>query len=91
MEFPPLWSGGRFSKVPKLYGPFSGVTISSVSQERRGFKASNFAGSLLFDTLKACSKFGSPEQAVGRFINGFLGPKRFRGSRETGPCPQSQY
>ena len=25
----------RFSKVPKLYGPFSGVTIPFVSQERR--------------------------------------------------------
>ena len=86
MEFPPLWSGG-----PKLYGPFSGVTISSVSQGRRGFKASNLKGSLLFDTLKTCLKSGSPEQAVGRFINGFSGTKRFRDSRETGPWLQSQY
>ena len=30
--------GTRFSKVPKLYGPFSGVTIPFVSQERKGFK-----------------------------------------------------
>ena len=27
--------GGRFSKVPKLYGPFSGVKIPFRSQERR--------------------------------------------------------
>ena len=27
--------GARFSKNPKLYGPFSGVTIPFVSQERR--------------------------------------------------------
>ena len=27
----------RFSKVPKLYGPFSGATIPFLSQERRGF------------------------------------------------------
>ena len=27
--------GGRFSKVPKLHGLFSGVMIASVSQERR--------------------------------------------------------
>ena len=32
--------GARFSKVPKLYGPFSGVTIPLLSQERRGFKSS---------------------------------------------------
>ena len=49
-----LYSGARFSKVPKLYGPFSGVTISFVSQERRGFKLSNFTVILLFVTLKTC-------------------------------------
>ena len=71
--------------VPKLYGPFSGVTIPSVSQGRRGFQSSNFTVSLLFVTLKTCLKFGSPEQAVGRFTNGLSGPKRFRDFRETGP------
>ena len=35
-------AGARFSKVPKLYGPFSGVTIPFVSQERRVFKSSDF-------------------------------------------------
>ena len=46
--------GARFSKVPKLYGPLSVVTIPSLSQERRGFKSSNFKVSLPFGTLKAC-------------------------------------
>ena len=44
--------GARFSKVAALYRPFSGVTISFVSQERRGFKSSNFTVILLFVTLK---------------------------------------
>ena len=47
-------TGGRFSKVPKLYGPFSGVTIPFVSQERRGFNSSNFTVIFLFVTLKTC-------------------------------------
>ena len=49
-----LIPGARFWKVPKLYGPFSGVTIPSVSRERRWFKSSNFTDSLLFVTLKTC-------------------------------------
>ena len=47
-------SGARFSKVPKLYGPFSGVTIPFLSQERRGFKLSNFTIIFLFVSLKTC-------------------------------------
>ena len=77
--------GGRFSKVPKLDKPFSGVTIPFVSQERRGFKASNFTVILLFATLKKCQKIGFPKQAVVSFSNGFSGPKSFRDFRETGP------
>ena len=46
--------GGRFSKVPKLYGPFSGVTIPFVTQERRAFNQSNFTVTFLFVTLKEC-------------------------------------
>ena len=46
--------GARFSKVPKLYGTFSGVTIPSLSQEQRGFKSSNFTVSSLLATLKTC-------------------------------------
>ena len=48
----PVSPGARFSKVPKLYGSFSGVTIPSVSQDRRGLKSSNFTFNLLFVTLK---------------------------------------
>ena len=44
--------GARFSKLPKIYGPFSGVTIPFVSQERRGFKSSKFTVIFLFVTLK---------------------------------------
>ena len=46
--------GARFSKVPKLYGPFSGVTIPFVAQERRGFKSSNFTDMFLLVNLKTC-------------------------------------
>ena len=46
--------GGRFSKVPKLYGPFSSVTIPFVSQERRGFNSSNFTVIFCFVPLKTC-------------------------------------
>ena len=59
--------GARFSKVSKLYGPFSGVTIPSVSQEWRGLKSSNFTVILLVVTLKTCLKIGFPEQVVGSF------------------------
>ena len=41
------YPGACFSKVPKPYGPFSGVTIPFVSQERTGFKSSNFTVSQL--------------------------------------------
>ena len=68
--------GARFSKVPKHYGPFSGVTIPFVSQERTGFKSSNFAVILFFVTLKTCQKIGVPKQAVASFTNGFSGLSR---------------
>ena len=48
------WPGGRFLKVPKLYGPFSGVTIPFVTVERRAFNSSNFTVIFLFVTLKIC-------------------------------------
>ena len=47
-------AGARFWKVPKPYGPLSAVTILFVSQERRGFKSSNFIVIFLFATLKTC-------------------------------------
>ena len=69
-------TGARFSKVPKLSVRFLGVEIPSVSQERRGFKSSNFTVILLFVTLKTCQKIGFPKQAVGSFTNGFSGLSR---------------
>ena len=45
---------GRFSKVPKLCGPFSGVTIPLATQEWRAFNSSNFTVICLFVTLKTC-------------------------------------
>ena len=65
-------SGTRFSKVPKLYGPFC---ISRTDLKNGGF---------LFVTLKTCQRIGFPKQAVASFINGFSGPKRYRDFRETG-------
>ena len=59
---------------PFLESPFSGVTIPFVSQERRGFKLSNFTVTFLFVTLKTRSKIGFPKKAVGTFTNGFSGP-----------------
>ena len=72
------YSGARFSKVPKLYGPFLGVLIRFVSQERSGLKSSNFTVIFIFVTLKTRLKIGFPKQAVGSFTNGFSGPKSFR-------------
>ena len=46
--------GGRFSKVPKLYGPFSGVAHPFVTQERKAFNSSNFKVIFLFVTFKTC-------------------------------------
>ena len=40
--------GAGFSKVPKFYRSFSGVILPFVSQERRGFKSSNFKVIFLF-------------------------------------------
>ena len=77
--------------LPKSLGYFnSGASIPSVSQERIEFKSSNFTVSLLFVTLTTCQKIGFPEQAVGRFTNGFSGPESFRDFRETGPRPEGR-
>lgn len=47
-----LGPGAPFSKVPKLFGAFSGVKIPLVSQERIGFKSSNFTDMFLLVSLK---------------------------------------
>ena len=57
----PLGPRARFSKVTKLYGPFSGVTIPFVSQERREFNTSNFTVIFSFCYLKNTLKDPSPK------------------------------
>ena len=82
--------GGRFLKVPKLDKPFSGVTIPFVSQERRGFKASNDTVILLFVTLKTCQKIGFPKQAVQcQFHKWLFGPEKFSGLSRNRPLDKS--
>ena len=82
---PVLTSEARFSKVPKLYGPFSRVAVPFVSQERRGFKSSNFTVLFLFVPLKAFQKMGFPKQAVGSFTNWSFWPEKFSGLSRNGP------
>ena len=77
--------GGVSSKVPKLYRPFSGVTIPFVSQERREFNSSNLTVIFVFVTLKTCQKIGFPKQVVGNFTCGFLGPKSFWDFKKRAP------
>ena len=44
-----------FLETPKtICGPFLGVAIPFVSQERRGFRSSNFTVILLLVILKTC-------------------------------------
>ena len=56
----------RFSNVPKLYGPFSGVTIPFVSQDQKGFKSSNFTVIFLFVKQGKRSAFQNKRLAVSQ-------------------------
>ena len=75
--------GARFSKVPKLYGPFSGVTIPFLSQERRGFIKvvklhSHFAFCYLENMLK-----DRPSKISGwQFLKWLFGPENVFGTFE---------
>ena len=69
-------AGARFSKVPKLYGLFLGVTIPFVSQERREFKSSNFTVISLFSYLSKTSGW--------QFYKWLFGPKKFSGLSRNG-------
>ena len=48
------YSGACFSKVSKLFGPFTGTTIPFISSQRRGSKPSLFAILFVFLTTKTC-------------------------------------
>ena len=63
--------GGRSSKVPKLFGSFSGVKILSVSYGRRHLRPSNFTIMLLFVVLKISLKNSLSKQSNGRFVKVF--------------------
>ena len=78
--------GARFSKVPKLYGAFSGVTIPFVSQERRGLH-SYFSFCCLENMLKDWLSKTSGWQ----FHKWLFGPEKFSGlSRNRPLAPVSQ-
>ena len=78
-------AGACFSKVPKLYGPISGATISLISSQHRGSKPSNFAILLVFSTLKRRWEISFWKQADCSLTSGFSGQKTSRDFRETGP------
>ena len=83
-----LWyrPGARFSKVPKLYGPFLGVAIPFVSQERRGFlKGVKLHCHLDFCYLENMSK-GRFSKTSGCQVHKWLfGPEKFSGLSRNGP------
>ena len=75
-------TGSRFSKVPKLYGPFSGVTIPFVSQERRRFKSSNYTVLFFFFKHVKRSAFQNKRLAVSQMASG---SEKFSGLSRNGP------
>ena len=80
----PLGSGARFSKVPKLYGAFSGVTIPFVSQERRGFNSSNFS-CFSFCCLENMFKDRLSKTSGWQFHKWLFGPEKFSGLSRNEP------
>ena len=82
------WSGARFSKVPKLFGPISCDRILFVSSKRRRLEARNFAAIFIFIPFTTYEKTRFTEYAGRNFTNGFSGPKTYRDFRETGPWPE---
>ena len=77
--------GARFSNVPKLYGSFSGVTVPFVSQERRGFKSSNFTVIFSFCYLKNMLKNQLSKTSGWQFHTWLFGPEKLSGRSRNGP------
>ena len=69
----------RSLKVPKLYRPFSGVTIPFASQEQRGFKSSNFTVLFVFVALKNMLKDQLSKASGLQFHKWLFRPKKFSG------------
>ena len=76
-----LWSGPRFSKIPKLFERILGDIVSS---KRRRLEARNFAVILIFVPFTTYEKTSFSEKAGRSLKNGFSGPNIFRDFRETG-------
>ena len=76
-----LLTGACFSKVPKLFGRFSGDIILFVSSKRRCSMSRNFAVILIFIPFTTYEKISFTEWG---------GPKSLRDFRETGPWSPSQ-
>ena len=75
-------TGSRFSKVPKLYWPFSGVTIPFVSQERRRFKSSNYTVLFFFKNML---KDRLSKTSGWQFHKWLSGSEKFSGLSRNGP------
>ena len=82
--------GARFSKVPKLYGPFSGVKIPFVTQEWRGFKSSNFTVSFPFCYLENMLKDRLSKTSGWQFFKWLFGPEKLSGLLRNGPLARDQ-
>ena len=78
----------RFPKLPKIYGPFSGVAIPFVSQERRGFKSSNFTVIFLFVTLKHVKRSALQTKRLAVSQMSFRVRKDFGTFMKRSPGPQ---
>ena len=89
----PLGPGARFSKVPKLYGPFSGVTISSVSQERsiRFIKVVKLHRHISFSWLENMLKDQLSKISGYHFHKGLFGPEKFSGLSRNVPQGTLKY
>ena len=78
-----LFSGARFSKVPKCFGRISGDIILFVSSKQRRLEAVNIADILIFILFTTCEKTNFTEWTGRSFTNG---SKILRDFRETGRC-----
>ena len=70
--------GACFSKVPKLFGPISGVTIAFISSQRRGSKPSGkLRNPLGFLDMKSMLKDQLFKTSGLRYDNWHFGPEKF--------------
>ena len=85
-------AGARFSKVPQLYGPFSGVTSPAVCQERRGYELSrqtSHSFRLLFPQKRLKRSAFLDKRLAGSQM-AFWARRVCRDFQETGPRVENQ-